>query len=124
MALAIAQGHESMDLKTWLSVEIAEVEARLQNTGPTCHTDRQGITPPSMKETEGRYFALRRAARLLEQGQSLDPLPAEADKAHAFLAADAGLARNRAWTAYFAGVLKAIEEVSLQAGAAQGGRPL
>ena len=113
-----------MDLKTWLSVEIAEVEARLQNTGPTCQLDRQGITPPSLKETEGRYFVLRRAARLLELGQSLDPLRAEADKAHAFLAADAGLVRNRAWAAYFAGVLKAVEEVSMQAGAAQGGRPL
>ncbi len=113
-----------MDLKAWLSVEIAEVEARLQNTGPTCQLDRQGITPPSLKETEGRYFVLRRAARLLELGHALDPLRAEADKAHAFLAADAGLVRNRAWAAYFAGVLKAVEEVSMQAGAAQGGRPL
>jgi len=113
-----------MDLKACLSVEIAEVEARLQNTGPTCQLDKQGTTPPGLKETEGRYFVLRRAARLLELGQSLNPLRAEADKAHAFLAADAGLARNRAWTAYFAGVLKAVEEVSLQAGAARGGRPL
>lgn len=124
MASAIAQGRGTVDLITWLSVEIAEVEARLQNTGPTCQLDRQGISPPSLKEAEGRYVVLRRAARLLEQGQPLDPLHAEADKARAFLAADAGLARNRVWAAYFAGVLKAVEDVSRQAGALRGGQPL
>lgn len=63
---------------------------------------------------------LRRAARLIAQGQSLDSLRAATEKALAFLAADAGLARNRAWLAYFAGVLKAVEEPSQHACAQRG----
>lgn len=105
-----------MDLNTWLSIEISGVEARLQGSGPTCQLDRQGASPPSLKEAEGRYFVLRRAARLLELGQPLDPLAAEAEKARAFLAADEGLARNRAWAAYFRGVLDAVEALQRQAG--------
>ncbi len=105
-----------MDLNTWLSIEIAEVEARLQGSGPTCQLDRQGGSPPSLKEAEGRYFVLLRAARLLETGQPLDALAAEVDKARAFLAAGEGLARNRAWAAYFKGVLGAMEELQQRAG--------
>lgn len=106
-----------MDLNTWLPVEIFEVEARLQGSGPTCQLDRQGASPPGLKEAEGRYFVLRRAARLLERGESLQALSAETDKARAFLAADEGLARNRSWAAYFKGVLEAAKELEQQAGA-------
>lgn len=104
-----------MDVNTWLSAEIADVEARLQGSGPICQLDRQGASPPSLKETEGRYFILRRAARMLELGQPLDALTEEASKARAFLAADEGLARNRAWAAYFKGVLEAVEALLRQA---------
>lgn len=104
-----------MDLRSWLSAEIAAVEARLQGSAPVCQLDRQGASPPSLKEAEGRYFVLRRAARLLELDKSLQPLTAEADKARAFLAADAGLARNRAWAAYFTAVLSAVEELQQHA---------
>lgn len=107
-----------MDLKTWLSIEISGVEARLQGSGPTCQLDRQGASPPTLKETEGRYFVLRRAARLLELGQPLDPLAVEAEKARAFLAADEGLARNLAWAAYFQGVLDAVEALRQRAAGA------
>lgn len=55
-------------------------------------------------------------ARRLELGRPLNPLRAEAVKAHAFPAGTAGLARNRAWAAYFAGVLKAVGDVSRHAG--------
>ena len=112
-----------MDLNTWLSVEIAAVEARLQGSGPTCQLDRQGASPPNLKETEGRYFVLRRAARLLELGQPLDALTTEAEKARAFVATDEGLARNRAWAAYFRGVLDAVEALQAQAGGAPVTRP-
>ena len=44
-----------MDLNTWLSVEIAAVETRLQGSGPTCQLDRQGASPPNLKGAEGRY---------------------------------------------------------------------
>ena len=113
-----------MDLNTWLSVELAAIEASLQGAGATCQLDRQGTSPPTLKATEGRYFVLRRAASLLERGQSLAPLRAEAEKARAFLAADTGLARNRAWAAYFAGVLKAVEDLSEHAGAWHSGQNL
>jgi hypothetical protein len=104
-----------MDLKDWLRDEIALVEAQLTGAGPTCQLDRQGASPPSLKETEGRYFVLRRASRLLELGQPLTALAAEADKARAFLAADQGLARNRVWAAYFKGVLDAVQALQQQA---------
>lgn len=107
-----------MDLSTWLSVEIAAVEDRLQGSGPACQLDRQGASQPSLKEAEGRYFVLRRAARVLELGQPLDTLAAEAEKARAFLAADEGLVRNRAWAAYFKGVLDAVEDLQRQVGGA------
>lgn len=105
-----------MPLQNWLSQEIAAVEARLQGGGAGCQLDRQAASPPSLKQAEGRYFVLRRAARLLEQGQSLQPLAAEADKARAFLAADAGPARSAAWRAYYTGVLQAVEELQARAG--------
>jgi hypothetical protein len=107
-----------MDLYTCLSVEIAAVEARLQGSGPTCQLDRQGASPPGLKEAEGRYFVLRRAARLIEVGQPLDSLTTEAEKARAFLAADEGLARNQAWAAYFRGVLDALEALQRKEGGA------
>ena len=105
-----------MDLEDWLTTEIALVEARLQGQGPTCQLDRQGASPPSLKEVEGRYFVLRRAARLIELGQPLQALAAEADKARTFLGVDEGLARNRAWAAYFKGVLDAVEDLRRQRG--------
>ena len=97
-----------------MATEIGVVEARLQCSGPTCQLDRHGASPPSLKATEGRYFILRRAARLLELGQPLDALTAEADKARAFLAVDKGLARSRAWAAHFKGVLDAVEALQRQ----------
>jgi len=105
-----------MGFQDWLTTEIGRVEARLQGQGPTCQLDRQGASPPSLKETEGRYFVLRRAARRIELGQPLQALAAEADKARSFLAADDGLARNRAWAAYFKGVLDAVEDLERQRG--------
>jgi hypothetical protein len=57
-----------MDLDDWLATEIGLVETRLQGQGPVCQLDRQGASPPSLKEAEGRYFVLRRAARLIELG--------------------------------------------------------
>jgi len=104
-----------MNLNEWLSGEIAVVEALLAGAGPTCQLDRQGASPPSLKEAEGRYFILRRASRLLELGQPLDGLATEADKAREFLAADEGLARNPAWRAYFKGVLDAVQALRQQA---------
>lgn len=105
-----------MDVHTWLSIEIANIEATLQGQGPTCQLDRRHATPPSLKETEGRYFILRRAARLLENGKPLDVLNAEADKARAYLASGEGVARDRVWVAYFKGVLQAVEDLRLQLG--------
>lgn len=105
-----------MELHDWLTTEVALVEARLQGQAPVCQLDRLGASPPSLKEAEGRYFVLRRAARLLELGQPLQALAAEADKARAFLAVKDGPARNRAWAAYFKGVLDAVEELGRQRG--------
>lgn len=103
-----------MDLDDWLTEEIGLVEARLRGQGPVCQLDRQGASPPNLKEAEGRYFVLRRAARLIELGQPLQALDAEAEKAHAFLGADMGLARTPAWAAYFMGVLDAVEDLLRQ----------
>ena len=105
-----------MDLDDWVTTEIGLVEAQLQGQGSSCQLDRQGATPPSLKEAEGRYFVLRRAARLMELGQPLLALAAEADKARAFLGADEGLARNPVWAAYFKGVLDAVEDLSREPG--------
>lgn len=105
-----------MDTHTWLAIEIANVEATLQGMGPTCQLDRQHASPPSLKETEGRYFILRRAARLLENGKSPDVLSAEADKARTYLASGEGVARDRTWVAYFKGVLQAVEDLQRQLG--------
>ncbi len=110
-----------MDLNTWLSAEIEQLEALMQDAAPTCQLDRQGASPPSVKEREGRYVVLRRAVRLLQNGQALQALADEADKARAFLSADAGLARNAAWAAYFKGVLGAVEEVQARAAGAWAG---
>lgn len=107
-----------MELSTWLSAEIDRIEAQMQGSAPTCQLDRKRASPPSLKEREGRYFVLRRAARLLERAQPLRALADEADKAKAFLAADAGLARNVAWAAYFKGVLDAVTDVQARAGIA------
>lgn len=104
-----------MNLNEWLRGEIALVEAQLAGAGPTCQLDRQGASPPSLKEAEGRYFILRRASRLLELGQPLEGLATEADKARAFLANDEGLGRNQAWRAYFKGVLDAVQALRRQA---------
>jgi hypothetical protein len=109
-----------MDLRTWLSVEIATVEAALQGQGPTCQLDRQHATPSSLKETEGRYAILRRAQRLLEGGQPLAALDSEAAKARTALASDRGLVRDPAWQAYFRGVLGAVEDLARQAGSLSG----
>jgi len=106
------------DLTTWLAAEVADIEARLQGAGPTCQLDRQRASPPSLKAQEGRYFVLRRAARLIELGQSPQALGAEADKARAFLSADEGLARVEVWVAYHKAVLEAVEELRRHAGAA------
>jgi hypothetical protein len=100
----------------WLSIEIANIEAALQGLGPTCQLDRQRASPPSLKETEGRYFILRRAARLLERGEPLALLVAEADKARIFLSSGEGLARDPTWVAYFTGVLRAVEDLQRQLG--------
>lgn len=108
-----------MDTQTWLSIEIAHVEAALQGQGPTCQLDRKHATPPSLKETEGRYAILRRARRLMERGESLIALAAEADKARAFIASGEGVVRDPAWLAYFKGVLRAVEDLQ-QADAAPG----
>jgi len=54
-----------------LTTEIVLVEAQLQGQGSSCQLDRQGASPPSLKEAEGRYFVLRRTARLIELGQPL-----------------------------------------------------
>ncbi len=105
-----------MDMTIWVSKEIASVEATLQGQGPTCQLDRQRASPPSLKETEGRYFILRRAARLLERGETLTGLAAEANKARAFLAAADGVVRDPAWAAYFKGVLKAVENLQQHTG--------
>ncbi|MDO9165039.1 MAG: hypothetical protein Q7U13_02935 [Rhodoferax sp.] len=105
-----------MDTKTWLSIEIANVEAALQGLGPTCQLDRQHASPPSLKETEGRYFILRRATRLMERGESFVELVAEANKARALLAAGEGVARDPKWAAYFKGVLRAVEDLQQRAG--------
>ena len=107
-----------MELSTWLSAEIDRIEAQMQGSTPTCQLDRQRASPPSLKEREGRYFVLRRAARLLERAQPLQTSTDEADKAKAFLAADAGLARSPAWAAYFKGVLGTVEDVQARAGTA------
>ena len=105
-----------MDTKTWLTMEIATIEAALQNQGATCQLDRQHASLPSLKETEGRYFILRRAARLLERGESFDDLAEEANKARAFLSAGGGLANDRTWVAYYTGVLGAVQELQQQVG--------
>lgn len=105
-----------MDLDDWLTTEIGLVEAQLQGQGSSCQLDRQGASPPSLKEAEGRYFVLRRAARLIKLGQPLQALAADADKARAFLGADEGLARNPVWAAYFKGVRDAVEDLSRQPG--------
>ncbi len=105
-----------MDMNAWLSIEIATLETRLQGSGPTCQLDRQHASPPSLKETEGRYFILRRAARLLERGESFAVLVAEADKARALLAAGEGVAKDPTWAAYFNGVLRAVEDLQQQLG--------
>ena len=101
-----------MAVPDWLSVEIAALEASLQGQGPTCQLDRQHATPASLKQTEGRYAILRRAARLLELGQSLATLDSEAHKARTALASNQGLARDPAWRAYFTGVLGAMADLA------------
>ena len=107
-----------VELRTWLAAEVAQVEALLQGSGPTCQLDRQHASPPSLKALEGRYFVLRRAARLLETAQPLQALAAEADKARAVLAGDAGLARQAGWVAYSQAVLDAVRAVQDRAGTA------
>lgn len=111
-----------MDTRIWLSIEIANIEAALQGLGPTCQLDRQRASPPGLKETEGRYFILRRAVRLLERGEPLAVLVAEADKARAFLATGEGVARDRTWVAYFTGVLGAVADLQQQLGGTLGGQ--
>jgi hypothetical protein len=106
------------ELLTWLAAEISGVEALLQGSGPTCQLDRQHASPPSLKALEGRYFVLRRATRLLETGQPLQALAAEADKARTVLAANTGLARQAAWVAYSQAVLDAVQALHERAGAA------
>jgi hypothetical protein len=105
-----------MDTRMWLSIEIGNIEAALQGLGPTCQLDRQRASPPSLKETEGRYFILRRAARLLERGEPLAVLAAEADKARTFLSSGEGLAKDLTWVAYFTGVLRAVDDLQRQRG--------
>lgn len=100
-----------MGLNEWLAGELAAVEARLQGHGPVCQLDRKGESPPSLKESEGRYFVLRRAARLLERGENLDALESEYRKAQAFVRGGGAVAADPVWAAYFRGVLKAVEEL-------------
>jgi hypothetical protein len=108
----------SLDLRNWLAAEVAQVEALLQGSGPTCQLDRKHASPPSLKALEGRYFVLRRATRLLETAQPLQALAAEAEKASAVLAADSGLARQADWVAYSQSVLEAVRAVQDRAGTA------
>lgn len=99
-------------IEAWLGDEIAKIETSLAGQAPTCQLDRQRVSPPSLKYSEGRYFVLRQARRLLAQGQSLQPVQDQADKARAFLAGDGGpLAHDRQWVAYQQGVLEAAEAV-------------
>lgn len=100
-----------MDLSEWLTREIEAVEARLHGHGPVCQLDRKGESPPPLKEAEGRYFVLRRAARLLERGESLDALESEYQKAQGFTRADGAIAADPVWLAYFRGVLEAVEQM-------------
>lgn len=94
-----------------LAEEIARLESRLQAQGPICQLDRQRATPAALKADEGRLALLRRALRLLERGQALTALDAEARKAEAFLAPDSALASDPIWRAYYQGVLSALEDV-------------
>lgn len=100
-----------MDLSEWLAREIEAVEARLQGHGPVCQLDRKGESPPPLKQAEGRYFVLRRAARLLERGEGLGALEGEYQKARAFAEAGGGIAADPVWAAYFRGVLEAVEQL-------------
>lgn len=100
-----------MDLSEWLTREIEAVEARLQGHGPVCQLDRKGESQPPLKHAEGRYFVLRRAARLLERGESLDTLEGEYQKARAFARTASGIAADPVWAAYFRGVLEAVEQL-------------
>lgn len=106
-----------MDLQEWLTLELAQVEAAQQGGAPICQLDRLGNTPPALKRLEGRAFVLRRAARLIERGEGLERLRAEADKARLFLgptlAADGtpGPDRSALWQAYFEAVLEAVEQL-------------
>lgn len=109
-------------LAGWLAAELAAVEGRLQGRGPTCQLDRRRASPPSLKALEGRYFILRRAARLLERGRPLDALATEGDKARAFLQPGSERARDPQWAAYFEGVLGALADLE-QAGGARPGAP-
>jgi hypothetical protein len=108
-----------MDMSEWLAREIAAVEARLQGHGPMCQLDRKGASPPSLKESEGRYAVLRRAARLLARGDGLDALEDEYQRAQAFTQGGSAVASDPVWTAYFRGVREAVEQ--LRALARQGG---
>jgi hypothetical protein len=103
-----------MEVKDWIARELAAVEALLAGAPPSCQLDRQRASSASAKQLEGRHVVLRRAARLLDTGQALDALQAEADKARILLASDQGIAQDPAWRAYSTGVLTAFEELQQQ----------
>jgi hypothetical protein len=116
-ALDMKEGaNDPMSLSGWLAAEIAAVEALLRDCGPLCRLDRRRAAPTSAKESEGRYFVLRRAARLLGSGAGLEPLAKDVKRAHAFLVARGGAACNREWKAYFTGMLDAARALQAKAG--------
>jgi hypothetical protein len=104
-----------MDLREWLELEIAAVEAQLADNPPMCSLDRQGAAPRGLKELEGRYAALRRARHLLAAGGDLARLTDEVGKVQR-MAHAGGKAASPQWAGYARGVTEAVAEIRRHAG--------
>jgi hypothetical protein len=99
-------------LSAWIEKEIAQVEAKLSANPPMCTLDRQGSTPPGLKELEGRYALPRRARRLLEAGESFASLDLEVRKAEQL--AKASRNASPQWVGYARGAAGAVADIRQQ----------
>lgn len=101
--------HHTVALPAWLEQEIAHVEAKLAANPPMCTLDRQGSTPPGLKELEGRYAMLRRARRLLEAGEDFAQLDLEVRKAEQI--AQASRNASPQWSGCARGAADAVADI-------------